>query len=168
MKEAALVIIKPDGISKGLVGNVFTKFNQPGLEMVAIRIAKATKELAEEHYKHIKGQPFFDGVVSYLLGQFHKEKKLLAIIYYGDNAIKRCRKIAGATNPEEADPQSIRGAYGRITTKGIYENVVHVSSDKGEAKREIQIWFEPNDITVKLYPIKTVRTNGANKKKVWK
>lgn len=167
MKEPALIIIKPDGINRGLIGNVLTKFNEAGLEMVAIRLAKATKELAEEHYKHIRGKPFFDGVVDYLLGKFHKEKKLLAIIYYGENAIKKCRALAGATNPEEADPLSIRGAYGRITTKGIYENVVHVSSDKNEARREIQIWFDPDDITVELYPTRQIKSNGLNRKKVW-
>jgi len=166
VKEPALIIIKPDGISKKLVGNIFTKFSQLDLEIVAIKIAKTTKNLAEEHYRHIKGKPFFKGVISYFLGEFHKEKKLLAIIYYGKDAIKKCRKIAGATNPEEAAPTSIRGSYGRITTKGIFENVVHVSSDKREAAREVKLWFDPEDITVKLYKVKTIQTNNG-KKRAW-
>lgn len=166
MKQPALVIIKPDGISKQLVGNVFTKFDKTGLEMVAIRIAKASRKLAEEHYAHLKGRPFFGDVVSYLAGQFHKEKKLLTMIYYGEDAIKKCRKVAGATNPEDAEPDSIRGSYGRITTAGIFENVVHVSSDRQEAEREIKLWFEPDDITVNLYPTKT-KVVASCKKRVW-
>jgi len=166
MKQPALIIIKPDGISKKLVGNVFTKFAKAELEIAAIRITKTTRELAQEHYKQLSGEPFFNDVVSYFCGEFHKEKKLMAIIYYGDDAIKKCRKIAGATNPEEAAPDSIRGSYGRITTAGIYENVVHVSSDKKEAEREIKLWFDPDDIIVNLYPTKTEASN-AYKKKVW-
>jgi len=80
--------------------------------------------------------------------------------------LKKCRTIAGATNPEEAAPDSIRGSYGRITTAGIFENVVHVSSDKEEAEREIKLWFDPDDITTNLYSTKT-KTVNACKKKVW-
>ena len=167
MKQPALVIIKPDGISKKLVGNVLTKFARARLEIVAIRIVKVSRELAQEHYKNLKGQPFFKDVVSYFCGKFHKEKKLMTIIYYGEDAIKKCRKIAGATNPEEAAPDSIRGSYGRITTAGIFENVVHVSSNKKEAEREVKLWFAPDDITTSLYPTKTKIINAC-KKKVWK
>ena len=166
MKEPVLAIIKPDGISKGLVGPVLTKFAQADLEIIALKVTLSTREIAEEHYKHIKDKPFFEPTVSYFLGEGYKNKKLLAIIYYGEDAIKKCRKIVGATNPEEAHPFSIRGAYGRITTKGIYENVVHVSSDKKEAKREIKLWFEPEQISKKLY--KTVNKTIPNvQKKVW-
>ena len=166
MKQPALIIIKPDGISKKLVGDVLTKFARTELEIVAISIAKATRKIAQEHYKHLNGQPFFENVVSYFCGEFHKEKKLMTIIYYGEDAIKKCRKIAGATNPEEAVPDSIRGSYGRITTAGIYENVVHVSSDNKEAEREIKLWFDPDDITVHLYSTETKIINAC-KKKVW-
>ena len=170
MKEPALVIIKPDGISKKLVGNILTKFAQTGLDLVALKTAKATKRLAQEHYRHIQGTQFFEGTIKYFMGQFHRDKKLIAIIYYGDKAIIKCRKIAGATNPEDADPESIRGSYGRIVHKGkyvIYENVVHVSSDKSEAIREIKLWFDPEDITVNLYPTRTIRYQGKVKR-VWK
>ena len=100
------------------------------------------------------------------MGKGYKNKRLLAIIYYGDDAIKKCRKIVGATNPEEAHPFSIRGSYGRITTKGIYENVVHVSSDKKEAEREIKLWFEPEEMSPVLYLTKT-EFIPVRKKKVW-
>lgn len=167
MSEAALVIIKPDGVSKGLTGPVFTKFSNAGLQIIGLKIAKATKKLAEEHYRHLKGQPFVKDVIKYFMGEGYPSKKLIVIIYYGKNAIKKCRAIAGATNPEEADHFSIRGSFGRITTKGVYENVVHVSSDKNEAKREIQLWFAPDQITRDLYPTKT-STIKAHQERVWK
>ena len=165
MKEPALVIIKPDGMTKGLVGNILTKFVQPDLEIVGMRLVRPSRTLVEEHYKHIKRRLFFEETVSYFLGRFHKEKKLLAIVYYGEDAIRRCRKIAGTTNPEEADPASIRGSYGRITTEGIYENVVHVSSNKSEAQREIKLWFEPEDIVINLFRAKKVES--AYRRRVW-
>jgi len=167
MKEAALVLIKPDGISKGLTGAVFTKFSQADLEIIGIKIAKANRSLVEEHYRHLKDEPFFNGVIDYLMGKGYKRKKLLAIIYYGEGAIKKCRKIAGVTNPEEAHPFSIRGSYGRITTKGLYENVVHVSSNRRDAKREIQLWFDPEEITREVYPTHD-ESSAKKKKRVWK
>ncbi len=166
MKYPVLVIIKPDGISKKLVGAVFTKFAQARLKIVALRMVKTTRGFAEEHYKQLKGQRFFKDTVSYFCGKFHNEKEVLSIVYYGEDAIKKCRRIAGATNPEEAAPDSIRGCYGRVTATGIFENVVHVSSDKREAEREIKLWFNPEEISVKLYPTKTKIIN-TYKKKVW-
>ncbi len=167
MKEPVLVIIKPDGISKGLLGAIFSKFSEADLEIIAIKIRRATREIAEKHYDHIKSEPFFKGVIDYFLGVGYKRKEILAVIYYGEGALKKCRKIAGATNPEEAHPFSVRGCYGRITTKGLYENVVHVSSDKKEAKREIQLWFEPQEIAGQLYPTSLVKISNQ-KKRIWK
>jgi nucleoside-diphosphate kinase len=132
-----------------------------------VRLTGATRKQAEEHYQHIKGKSFFDEAVSYVVGDFHREKNILLIIYYGEGAISKCRKIAGATNPEEASPDSIRGSYGRVTTKGVFENVVHVSSSKHEAEREIKLWFEPDDIFANLYPTKTIISRSV-RKKVWK
>jgi nucleoside-diphosphate kinase len=84
----------------------------------------------------------------------HQRHKVLALVYWGENAITKVRQLAGATNPEEADPVSIRGSYGRITTKGVYENVIHTSSDATEAEREIKLWFDPDEIILELYPTK--------------
>ena len=78
----------------------------------------------------------------------------MAMVYWGKDAINKVRDIAGATNPEEADPVSIRGSFGRITTKGVYENVIHASSDEKDAEREIKLWFKPAEIIVDLYPTK--------------
>jgi nucleoside-diphosphate kinase len=166
VKESALVIIKPDGISKRLAGDIVTRFAQADLEIVGIRVVMASTALAHAHYKHLQYKPFFSQIVSYLAGKYHKTNKLIAIVYYGTQAIKRCRKVAGDTNPEKADPQSIRGAYGRITTDGLFENIVHVSSDKREAEREIKLWFDPDDIIAKIYPAATKKI-ALYKKKVW-
>ena len=80
--------------------------------------------------------------------------------------IKKCRELAGATNPEKADPTSIRGSFGRITTNGVFENVLHVSSDRREAQREIKLWFEPDDIVEELYPTQ-IKILKSVKKKAW-
>jgi len=166
MKQPALIIIKPDGTSRRIVGKVFSMFDQANLKIIAARTIKPTRAMAREHYNNIKGQPFFESTVSYFCGKFHREKNLLAVIYYGDNAIKKCRKIAGATNPKEAVKKSIRGTYGRVSPAGIFENVVHVSSDRKETEREIKLWFEPNDLTTNLYPTKT-NTMKSCRKRVW-
>jgi nucleoside-diphosphate kinase len=166
-KVPALVIIKPEGLYRALVGEVLNKFSETDLDMVAMRLVEVTRPQAEEHYKNIQNQPFFKGVINHLMGKYHEGAKVVVIVYYGKDAIRKCRKMAGATNPEEADPQSIRGAFGRVTKDGIYENVVHVSSDAEEAKREIRLWLSPEDIYAKLYPSKTVKENGVTKK-VWK
>lgn len=165
MKEPVLVVIKPDGISKGLVGQILTNFAETELEIVALKIKKTSQELAEQHYIQLKDKPFYSEVINYLSGVYHQTDRLLAIIYYGDNAIKQCRKIAGATNPEDAKPTTLRGRFGRIHSSGLIENVVHVSSDKEEAEREIKLWFEPEDITVRLYHAKTKTI--SHKKRVW-
>ena len=117
-------------------------------------MARVSRELAADHYRHLKDKPFFDDVVKYLQGEFHDRRKVMAMVYWGNDAIKKVRDIAGATNPGEADPVSIRGSYGRITTHGVFENVIHASSDEKDAEREIKLWFKPEDIIVDLYPTK--------------
>ena len=146
MKEYVLVVLKPDVIAKGLVGHVLSRFESSGLDLVAMKMVAVSKELAEEHYYQLKGQPFYRDIIDYLQGKLHDGNKVAAIIYQGDDAIHRARELAGATNPEDADPKSIRGSLGRITTKGVYENIVHVSSDRKESAREIKLWFTPEEI----------------------
>ena len=151
MNQAALVLIKPDGLKKSLTGNILTRLSETKLEIVAAKMVRVSKELAEEHYKHLKDKPFFADLIKYLRGELHDRRKVMALVYWGKDAINKCRDLAGATNPEEADPTSIRGSYGRITTSGVYENVIHVSSNAQEAEREIKLWFNPDDIIVDLY-----------------
>jgi len=166
MNQAVLILIKPDGLKKSLTGNILTRLSETKLEIVAAKIVRVPRALAEEHYKHLKDKPFFNDIIKYIQGELHDRKKVLALVYWGENAIKKCRELAGATNPEEAESTSIRGSYGRITTSGVYENVIHVSSDESEAKREIKLWFEPTEIIVDLYPQKEVVCKEY-KKKTW-
>jgi nucleoside-diphosphate kinase len=166
MNQATLILIKPDGLKKSLTGNILTRLSETKLEIVASKIARVSKELAEEHYQHLKDKPFFAELIKYLRGELHDRKKVMALVYWGRDAIKKCRELAGATNPEEADPTSIRGSYGRITTSGVYENVIHVSSNELEAEREIKLWFEPEEIIVDLYPTKEI-VKKELKTRVW-
>lgn len=167
MVEQTLVLIKPDGLKKSLTGNILTRLSETKLEIVATKITRVSRELAEEHYRHMRDKPFFKALIKYIRGELHDRKKVLAMVYWGEDAIKKVRRLTGATNPEEADAVSIRGAYGRITTKGIYENVIHTSTDEKEAEREIKLWFKPDEIIVKFYPVKEVVEKEA-KRKVWK
>ena len=166
MSQATLILIKPDGLKKSLTGNILTRLSETRLEIVAAKMARVSKALAEEHYKHLKGKPFFEDLMQYIQGELHERRKVMALVYWGDEAIKKCRELAGATNPEEAEPTSIRGSYGRITTSGVYENVIHVSSNAGEAEREIKLWFQPEEIIVDLYPTKAT-VEKEHKRQVW-
>jgi len=165
--NAALILIKPDGLKKSLTGNILTRLSETKLEIVASRMVRVSKKLAEEHYQSLRDKPFFKALVRYIQGELHDRRKVMALVYWGEDAISKCRKLAGATNPEEADPTSIRGSYGRITTHGVYENAIHVSSDEEEAEREIKLWFSPEEIIVDLYPSKEVK-EGEKKVRVWK
>lgn len=166
MNQAVLILIKPDGLKKSLTGNILTRLSETKLEIVAAKMVRVPRDLAVEHYRHLKDKPFFEDIIKYLQGELHERKKVMALVYWGEDAIAKCRQLAGATNPEEADPTSIRGSYGRITTSGVYENAIHVSSDPKDAEREIKLWFEPKDIIVDLYPVKSA-VEKEFKRKVW-
>lgn len=154
--EATLILIKPDGLKKSLTGNILTRLSETKLEIVAAKIVRVSRSLAEEHYKHLKNKPFFPDLIKYIQGELHDRRKVMALIYWGEDAIAKVRELAGATNPEEADPTSIRGSYGRITTSGVYENVIHASVNIDDAEREIKLWFLPDEIIVQLYPMKEI------------
>lgn len=155
--EQTLVLIKPDGLKKSLTGNILTRLSETKLEIVAAKIVRVSRALAEEHYKFLREQPFFDDLIRYIQGELHERRKVMALVYWGPQAIAKVRELAGATNPEEADPTTIRGSYGRITTGGLYENVIHASSNLTEAEREIKLWFEPDEIIVDIYLTKPRR-----------
>ncbi len=163
--EQTLVLIKPDGLAKSLTGNVLTRLSETKLEIAAAKMVRVSKELAEEHYESLRDKPFFPDLIRYIQGEYHSRKKVLALVYVGDGAIKKVREIAGATNPEEADSVSIRGQFGRITTKGVYENVIHASANLVDAEREIKLWFGPDEIIFDLYPTKEAEVR--TKKLVW-
>ncbi len=161
--DQTLVLIKPDGLKKSLTGNVLTRLSETKLDIVATKIVKVSRKLAEEHYKEMKDKPFFKELIKYIMGEYHK-KKVMAMVYWGEGAIDKVRGICGITNPEEADAVSIRGAYGRITTKGVYENVIHASTNPEEAEREIKLWFEPNEVIVDIYMTKKIIVKNEEKR----
>ena len=149
-EEQTLVLIKPDGLVKSLTGNIITKLSETELKIAGAKIVSVSKELAEEHYQALREEKFFDELIRYIMGQFHT-KRVLALVYHGEGAIKKVRNIVGETNPEKADPISIRGKYGRITSKGVFENAVHASENKKEAEREIKLWFRPDELSFTIY-----------------
>lgn len=165
-EKQTLVLIKPDGLKKSLTGNILTRLSETKLEIIAAKIVAVSDELAREHYKALKDKPFFADLIKYIQGELHQRRKVMAMVYYGEGAIEKVRKLAGATNPEEADPTSIRGSYGRITTGGVYENVVHTSANAEDAEREIKLWFEPSEIIFDLYPSKLVKLEKVEKR-IW-
>jgi len=164
--QATLVLIKPDGLKKSLTGNILTRLSETKLEIVAAKVIRVSRQLAEQHYRHLKDKPFFPELIRYIQGELHNRRKVLAMVYWGENAIEKVRHLAGVTNPEEADSTTIRGSYGRITTKGLYENVIHASTNASEAEREIKLWFVPDEIIVNLYPIK-INKEEKSTRRVW-
>jgi len=165
MNEATLVIVKPDGLKKSLTGDVLSRLSKTGLKIIGAKVIKVSESMAGIHYAHLKDKSFYTALIKYITGHLHGDNRVMALVYYGKDAIKKVREIAGATNPEEAEPTSIRGAYGRILTSGLYENVVHASSDSREAEREIKLWFEPHEIVRELYPTRPAK--GPREKKTW-
>ena len=144
--ESVLVLIKPDGMQKCIAGEVIIQFLASDLKLTGMKLVQVSSRLAKAHYGHLRDKFFFKEIVAYLMGDLHAKSPVVAMVYTGVDAIKKCRAIAGATNPEEADPKSVRGKFGRVTTKGVFENLVHVSSDTKEARREIALWFKKNEL----------------------
>lgn len=165
--QQTLVIIKPDGLKKSLTGNILTRLSETKLRIVGAKVVEVSKELAEKHYAHLKDKPFFDEVIKYIRGELHGKqyRRVLALIYHGAKAIEKVRELAGITNPEEAEPTSIRGQYGRLTTSGLFENVLHCSANEADAEKEIKLWFEPDEIRDEIYPTKEVEKK--TKRHVW-
>ena len=152
--QQTLVLIKPDGIVKSLTGNIITELADTDLKIVGAKIVQVTRELAEEHYQHLREEKFFDELIRYIMGEYHT-KRVLALVYHGENSVKKVRRVVGTTDPEKAEPTSIRGEYGRITSKGVFENVVHASENEKEAEREIKLWFRPEELVHTIYPVES-------------
>lgn len=151
--EQTLILIKPDGARRQLTGLAIDRLDAAGLEMVGAKMVAVSEKLAREHYASLSDKPFFEDLIKYIRGEFHavagrstKDHRILALVYRGENAIAAVRRVAGATNPEQATPGTIRGSFGRITTAGQFENVIHASSDSADAAREIALWFKKDEI----------------------
>jgi nucleoside-diphosphate kinase len=152
MKEQqTLVLIKPDGLVKSLTGNILTELSDVDIIITGAKIVQVTRELAEEHYQHLKDEKFFGELIKYVMGEYHT-RRVLALVYHGTDTIGKVRRVIGETNPEDAEPTTIRGKYGRITKTGVFENVVHASENEKEAEREIKLWFRPDELVNNIYP----------------
>ena len=162
--EQCLVIIKPDGLVKSLTGNIISMLSETKLKIVGAKILKVPKELAEKHYSElkIKKPHVFEETINYITGKYHTDR-VLALVYHGENAIEKIRTIVGPTNPEDADFVTIRGKYGRIHSKTkVMENVVHASDTVENAKKEITLWFSPDELAETIYPTKTLKQEVEN------
>ncbi|TSC95718.1 MAG: nucleoside-diphosphate kinase [Parcubacteria group bacterium Athens1014_10] len=166
MIEQTLVLIKPDGLLKSLTGNIITTLSETKLDIVGVKMVQVTKELAKEHYSSYKEKSFFPELVSYITGELHGKKKVLAMVYHGEDAIKKIKELVGDTNPEKAHFLSIRGKYGRVLTSGVFENAIHASAAPEEAEKEIKLWFNPSELIVNIYP--TEAKELKKEELVWK
>jgi nucleoside-diphosphate kinase len=132
--ERTLVLVKPDGVRRGLAGEVISRLEQKGLRLVAMELRTLARETAEEHYGEHQERPFFGELVEFITGG-----PLVAVVVEGPNAVAGTRRLMGVTNPVEATPGSIRGDY----ALEIGQNLVHGSDSPESAAREIKIFF-PN------------------------
>jgi nucleoside-diphosphate kinase len=148
--ERVLVLIKPDAMVKRLAGNIINDLYNLNLKMTGLKLVNVKKELAEHHYnklKEEKGEKIFNDVIKYLTGEYHENENVIAIVYSGENAIKKTREAIGSTNPEKAHACSIRGKYGRIVAdKNLFETVIHASDSPENAEREIKLWFDDDEL----------------------
>ena len=166
--QQCLVIIKPDGLVKSLTGNIITALSESKLKIVGAKVVKVSKELAEKHYDELKQKKphIYGGTINYITGKFHTDR-VFVLVYQGENAIERIREICGETNPESANPSSIRGKYGRIHSKtGVFENVIHASDSEQNAEKEIKLWFSPQELTETIYLAQKVKSEVE--RSVWK
>jgi len=145
--EQTLILIKPDAIEKRLTGTILSRFEALGLEIVAAKATPTTRELWKKHYANLAGQPFLDSVIDFMMGNFNNlpDHRIYAFVLRGENAITKVRAALGATNPEKADPWTLRGQFGCLKN-GVMQNAVHASGSPEDAAREIALWFKPEEI----------------------
>ena len=131
-RETTLVLVKPDGMRRGLAGEIVARLERRGLELRGVRLLRITKAMARKHYAEHVGKPFFDGLV-----EFITSGPVLAMAVSGESAISVVRAMMGVTNPVDAAPGTMRGDL----AIELQENVVHGSDSKASAKRELALFF---------------------------
>lgn len=137
--QTTVVLIKPDAVERGLIGEVVTRIERSGLAIAAIKTMIPSASLIEQHYHEHVGREFYSDLMSLMT-----RSVVVAIAVRGQNAIAIMRKLRGATDPLTAAPGSITGDFGHVLAKG--QNLVHCSSDPGAASRELSIWFESHEV----------------------
>lgn len=150
MIEQTLILIKPDGIQRGLVGEIIKRFEQRGLKIVGMKMIKVDRTFAGKHYKESIAQKHGEHVRNYLL-DYVTSSPIIAIVLQGDNAIALVRKIVGSTYPGEADIGTIRFDFAHASKQYAKENnqghnLIHASENEQDAKEEISLWFSEEEI----------------------
>ncbi len=135
--ERTLIIVKPEGVQRGLIGTVLARFEAKGLKVVGLKLLQIPREQAERHYAEHKGKPFYEGLVAHITSS-----PVVVGVLEGPDAISVTRTLMGATNPKAAAPGTLRGDYGL----DIGLNIVHGSDGPESAPREIGIFFSPEEL----------------------
>jgi nucleoside-diphosphate kinase len=136
-RETTLVLVKPDAMTRGLAGEILSRFETRGLELRAVKLVRVDRDLAERHYGVHREKPFFPELV-----EFITSGPTLAVVLEGEGAIATCRKTIGATNPADAEPGSIRGDL----ALSMPDNLVHGSDSVDSAAQEIALWFADDEL----------------------
>lgn len=136
--ERTFIAIKPDGVQRSLIGEIIGRFEAKGFTLVGMKLMKASRDLAEQHYGEHKGKPFFDGLVDFITSG-----PLVAMVWEGEGVVASSRKLIGATNPLTSEPGTIRGDFGI----SIGRNIIHGSDAVETANREIALWFSESELT---------------------
>ncbi len=136
-KERTLVFVKPDGVQRGLIGRVISRFEDKGLKIVGLKMMKLSEPLVEEHYAHHKDKPFFPR-----LKEFMTSAPIVAMVLEGVEAVSVVRKMVGVTNSRKAEPGTIRGDF----SNSFSTNVVHASESPEIAEIEIKRFFSENEL----------------------
>lgn len=134
--ERTLILVKPDGVGRGLVGEVISRIESKGYQITDLKLMNPTRALLEEHYAEHKGKPFFDPLVEFMLSG-----PIVALVAEGERVIEGFRSLAGVTDPTVAAPGTIRGDLARDQGTKVVQNLVHGSDSPESANREISIFF---------------------------
>jgi nucleoside-diphosphate kinase len=136
MTQRTLVLLKPDAVKRGQVGEIIRRIEAKGYALVAVELRTATPEVLAEHYAEHEGKPFYQPLVDFMLSG-----PVVAIVLEGERCIEGFRSLAGATDPTAAAPGTVRGDLGRDWGLKVQQNLVHGSDSPESAEREIGIWF---------------------------
>lgn len=134
--ERTLVLVKPDGVERGLTGEILSRIERKGYQIVELNMLNATHQMLAVHYEEHEGKVFFEPLVNFMASG-----PLIAAVIEGDRVIEGVRTLAGISNPTLAEPGTIRGDFGRDWGEGVQKNLIHASDSTLSAEREIEIWF---------------------------
>jgi nucleoside-diphosphate kinase len=135
--ERSLVLVKPDGVQRALVGEVISRLEHRGLRLVAAKFMQVSRELAETHYAIHKGKPFYDGLIAYIISA-----PVMAMVWEGPSAVAAIRQTMGSTRPTEAAPGSLRHDF----ALEVGRNLTHASDTVENGEKEVALWFKPEEL----------------------